>query len=583
MSGYLIPDNPTPENLGCMLVFYPDDPLYSAALLGSLTFLGTWVAWEKDGTTRAKLAAEAWKEANEETMATCGQNIAEAMNNIADAIMNRPCCDTPVTVNIDTPITVTIPPDDTGQPPNIDDTPIGDPNTDPPPNNYTDWPTYYDDRCKASNWYADKIIEMIGKLENIGDVALVVSVVVAGITLFFPPAFIATIGTIALLGLASDIIGIGLRGDFSFNHLKTIADDMESDKEGLVCAIYKATTPLDMLDQAVAWFNEKIDASSTALGWSAGTTSSVKSFFNRYFGDYVVEWFESAFVDAVPVDYVPSVDCSSCGCQNYRELRLGTTTSELSGLGVKTIESVLINDRHYIDFRLEENHCLTLTSVAASNFDVFKCIDGESVPTTLTAENDYYKSCGNRVYLDFSTAVTVDINIIENNPDCLCNADIDITWNFETNQGWYGNTRGGWWDFGNGHTMLVLYPNTTTGGITGKDAGALTTIDGIGVGTLSDIVVSFQMIRDADYPGNDTDYVYLDVGSYNQPIQLSGLEIGQPETIGESSIISYSIPTTIFNNSSGQTNIIRFTFPPTTYTEIRIDNVRLVCSFTPLA
>jgi len=86
--GYQIPDNPSPTDMGCMLVFYPNDPLYSQALIGSLTYLGVWNAWERDPTHKGILAARAWKEANEETLnnMTCLTDIATSLNAIASAI-----------------------------------------------------------------------------------------------------------------------------------------------------------------------------------------------------------------------------------------------------------------------------------------------------------------------------------------------------------------------------------------------------------------------------------------------------------------------------------------------------------------
>ncbi len=67
-NGYLIPDIPQPDNLRCVRVYVPDDPLYMAVLLGSITYLGTWTAWERDAEKRGSLAAIAWKDANDKTL-----------------------------------------------------------------------------------------------------------------------------------------------------------------------------------------------------------------------------------------------------------------------------------------------------------------------------------------------------------------------------------------------------------------------------------------------------------------------------------------------------------------------------------
>lgn len=68
-NGYLVPID-QPAEFSCMRVYYPNDPLYAAALLGSLSYLGSWVAWERSEDKRAALAAALWKTANEFTYET---------------------------------------------------------------------------------------------------------------------------------------------------------------------------------------------------------------------------------------------------------------------------------------------------------------------------------------------------------------------------------------------------------------------------------------------------------------------------------------------------------------------------------
>lgn len=84
--GYLIPDNAQPDEMDCILVFYPDDPFYLRALIGSISYLSTWTAWQRDADRRGRLAAEAWKEANECTFDTidmgCLDNLASALTGI---------------------------------------------------------------------------------------------------------------------------------------------------------------------------------------------------------------------------------------------------------------------------------------------------------------------------------------------------------------------------------------------------------------------------------------------------------------------------------------------------------------------
>ena len=61
--GYLIPEPIDPGQLRCVQVWIPDDIFYYVAFMGAYQFFSTWTAWEKDGTTRAKQAADVWKAA----------------------------------------------------------------------------------------------------------------------------------------------------------------------------------------------------------------------------------------------------------------------------------------------------------------------------------------------------------------------------------------------------------------------------------------------------------------------------------------------------------------------------------------
>lgn len=72
--GYIIPPNPEPDNLRCIKVFVPDDPLYVAAFVGALTYFGTWTAWELDEDKRARIAARVWKDANDVTFDRMGES-----------------------------------------------------------------------------------------------------------------------------------------------------------------------------------------------------------------------------------------------------------------------------------------------------------------------------------------------------------------------------------------------------------------------------------------------------------------------------------------------------------------------------
>lgn len=101
--GYLLPDGDAyTEELACCLVFYPDKPEYRRALLGSLVYLSTWLAWERDSEKRGKDAARAWKNAVDETlecwnMACLEELIADVATIRALMETKKDCCDENVT------------------------------------------------------------------------------------------------------------------------------------------------------------------------------------------------------------------------------------------------------------------------------------------------------------------------------------------------------------------------------------------------------------------------------------------------------------------------------------------------------
>ena len=66
--GYLLPSGDASEDeLECCIVFYPARDEYRRALMGSLDYLATWIAWERDSEKRGQDAAASWKLANIET------------------------------------------------------------------------------------------------------------------------------------------------------------------------------------------------------------------------------------------------------------------------------------------------------------------------------------------------------------------------------------------------------------------------------------------------------------------------------------------------------------------------------------
>ena len=103
--GYLLPEGDLgDDDIACTVVFYPDRSEYRAALQGSLAYLATWIAWEKDDDKRGKDAADNWREAYEHTLECwqmgCFEQLTDDMSSILTLLQNKKdCCDDNVTYN----------------------------------------------------------------------------------------------------------------------------------------------------------------------------------------------------------------------------------------------------------------------------------------------------------------------------------------------------------------------------------------------------------------------------------------------------------------------------------------------------
>lgn len=59
--GYRLPVDISPEGVVCIRAYVPDAPEYIAAFWGSYAYLTKWLAWERNDSKDAKIAAELWR------------------------------------------------------------------------------------------------------------------------------------------------------------------------------------------------------------------------------------------------------------------------------------------------------------------------------------------------------------------------------------------------------------------------------------------------------------------------------------------------------------------------------------------
>lgn len=81
------------DEIVCQLVYLPDRPEYWQALLGAISYMGTWVAWEADAGKRGKDAAANWREAFELTIGCWRMTCLEEIKALLVQLIASQCCD----------------------------------------------------------------------------------------------------------------------------------------------------------------------------------------------------------------------------------------------------------------------------------------------------------------------------------------------------------------------------------------------------------------------------------------------------------------------------------------------------------
>lgn len=281
--GYILPQEPYTDDLECMLVFYPNKQEYREALIGSLYFLATWAAWERNESKGGKDAALAWKNAYRETLnMSCGQEIKQGLEAIAAAIgdvqlivnQNGGGCCEPAGQTVGTPPEWQENGDGgTGDPQN----PVSDPpNWDEQQNG-----SYSEYKCLAANNLVADFVETMAKYGTLS--GLLTSLGAGSVLLMLNGTFLSSITTglmaIGLTGPGAVVAIIGILvllisvGSLALAYFLDISTDF--DKQAAVCALMGAATAGEA---KVAFKAEVQSAIDLLIGVDAG-----------YFGEKLVE------------------------------------------------------------------------------------------------------------------------------------------------------------------------------------------------------------------------------------------------------------------------------------------------------
>jgi hypothetical protein len=259
--GYLLPSgDATEDELECCLVFYPARDEYRRALMGSLDYLATWIAWERDSEKRGQDAAASWKLANIQTWECCSMGYCDdlltTLQELLDAVKSQPICCGDQDITDGRQYTDEVEDGVGDVPQNIIDAGYAA--------DAADWTGFADYKCMISHLAVDHVESFFRKIApHISDTGIVIGGVgVVG-------ALIGGILTVAGLPISAGII-IALGAAAAIwswitsegrDAVEDLADEIATNHDALACAIYEG----DGVSASIDDFNDEVDTQFTAL------------------------------------------------------------------------------------------------------------------------------------------------------------------------------------------------------------------------------------------------------------------------------------------------------------------------------
>lgn len=304
--GYLLPSGDASEDdLECCIVFYPARDEYRRALMGSLDYLATWIAWERDSEKRGQDAAASWKLANIQTwectnMGYC-DDLATTLQALLAATQALECCgDQDIS---DGELYTDDVVDGVGNvPQNIIDAGYA--------SGPTDWAGFDDYKCMISHLAVNHIETFFREIAPfvsssgvvIGGIGVVAALLGAILAIVGLPI---SAGIIVALGASAGIwTWISTYGKTAVTDL---ADEIATNHDALACAIYDGDGVADAIDD----FNAEVDSLFSAIDAIAikavGFQPQLRAMYaGRYDQEDIAEKLDGLGYD------VMSYDCSTC-------------------------------------------------------------------------------------------------------------------------------------------------------------------------------------------------------------------------------------------------------------------------------
>ena len=305
--GYLLPAGDAyTDEVACMMLMYPDKPEYRQALFGALDYFGTWLAWERDDDKKGKDAARAWAEAILLTRECMEMNTCETMLALLTEIRDNTgvyCCDVVDVTEGDQYTDAVEDGVEDEVPQNIVDAGYA--------TDVDDWDGFYDYKCMISHLMILNIQAQTVKIESI---MLPTGAVVGGVAALAAIVALILAGTglvlvfgivLAVAGVSGLYAAIALLGEAG---LSDLVDDLETNYDALVCAIYEADGSAAAVDALKDAIDELFSVPEAAFLKNLNLSAQLKALYaGRYDQQDVAEILADKGYDVL--DY----SCVTCG------------------------------------------------------------------------------------------------------------------------------------------------------------------------------------------------------------------------------------------------------------------------------
>lgn len=260
--GYLLPSGDAfEEDLQCMMLFYPDRAEYRQALFGSLDYLATWIAWERDDEKRGIDAGRSWALAVALTRECMEMNTCETILALLTEIRDNTgvhCCDV-VDISGGDRYTDEVEDGVGNVPQNVIDAGYAE--------DAADWDGFDDYKCMISHLMVQNLQSstaiILSRMDGT-EAALITVTALAAIALAIATAG----GAILVYGIMLSVAGVaGLYAAVTLLGavgLSSLVDNLEDHYDDLVCAIYNADGSLDAVDALKAAIDEHFNIAEAA-------------------------------------------------------------------------------------------------------------------------------------------------------------------------------------------------------------------------------------------------------------------------------------------------------------------------------